>query len=167
MHLPSTQEEQSWASEWFGTTDSPLRKVLGIILLVAGAGVLCPFTNAQTPVVPQKLTAWFCSSIDGSFDFPKLTKTFPFGQLGDVTTNRTPVRAHVTTERDCNGKSVGIVDNGLPIPTKRIAADLRRSREATLANMEKLAAGDYIDRSADAGHAYRYRVRILLEESRD
>jgi hypothetical protein len=38
-----------------------------------------------------------------------------------------------------------------------------RSREATLANMEKLAAGNYIERSADADHAYTYRVRILLE----
>ncbi len=77
------------------------------------------------------------------------------------------LRAHVTAERDFNGKSVGIVDNGRPVPTSRIATDLRRSREATLANMEKLAAGDYIDRSADAGHAYKYSVRILLEESRD
>ena len=73
------------------------------------------------------------------------------------------LRAHVTTERECNGSSVGIVDGGRPVSTSRIAADLRRSREATLANMEKLAAGNYIDRLADAGHAYRYRVRILLE----
>jgi len=73
------------------------------------------------------------------------------------------LRAHVTAERECNGKSVGIVDDGRPVPTSRIAADLRRSREATLANMEKLAAGNYIERSADAGHAYNYRVRILIE----
>jgi hypothetical protein len=58
---------------------------------------------------------------------------------------------------------MGIVDDGRAVPTSRIAADLRRSREATLANMGKLAAGDYIERLANAGRAYRYRVRILLE----
>ncbi len=77
------------------------------------------------------------------------------------------LRAHVTTERRCNGKSVGIVDDGRPVATNRIAADLKRSREATLANMERLAAGDYIERSADAGHAYKYRVQILLEGASD
>jgi hypothetical protein len=60
---------------------------------------------------------------------------------------------------------VGIVDDGRPVPTSRIATDLRRSREATLANMEKLAAGNYIERSADAGHAYNYRVCIFLDGS--
>jgi biotin operon repressor len=62
---------------------------------------------------------------------------------------------------------MGIVDDGRPVSTSRIAADLRRSREATLANMEKLAGGNYIERSADVGHAYRYRVRILLEDVSD
>jgi hypothetical protein len=75
------------------------------------------------------------------------------------------LRAHVTTEDFAgNGKSVGIVEGGRPVPTSRIAADLRRSREATLANLEKLEAGDYIERSAAAGHAYDYRVCILHEE---
>jgi hypothetical protein len=75
------------------------------------------------------------------------------------------LKAHVTTEDPAgNGKSVGVVDGGRPVSTRRIAADLRRSREATLANMEKLAAGNYIERWADAGHAYKYRVHILLDE---
>ena len=55
------------------------------------------------------------------------------------------------------------VDHGNPVPTSRIAADLRRSKEATLANLEKLEAGNYIERSAAAGHAYDYRVCILLD----
>jgi len=33
--------------------------------------------------------------------------------------------------------------------------------------MGKLAAGNYIERLADAGHAYRYRVRILLDDVSD
>jgi hypothetical protein len=70
------------------------------------------------------------------------------------------LRAHVTAAEE----PVGIVDGGRPVPTSRIAIELRRSREATLANMERLAAGNYIERLADAGHAYRYRVRILLED---
>jgi hypothetical protein len=41
---------------------------------------------------------------------------------------------------------------------------LKRSREATLANLERLEAGNYISRSAAAGHAYSYRVRILPAE---
>jgi hypothetical protein len=74
------------------------------------------------------------------------------------------LRAHVTTEDAAgNGKSVGIVEDGRPIPTSRIAADLSRSREATLANLEKLEAGNYLERSAAPGHAYRYRVLILLQ----
>jgi hypothetical protein len=74
------------------------------------------------------------------------------------------LRAHVTAEHlDGNGKPVGVVDAGQPIPTSRIAAELRRSREATLANLEKLEAGSYIERSAAAGHAYNYRVSMLLE----
>ena len=55
---------------------------------------------------------------------------------------------------------VGIVDHGKPIPTSRIAADLKRSREATLVNLERLEAGNYISRLASAGHAYSYRVFI-------
>jgi hypothetical protein len=71
--------------------------------------------------------------------------------------------AHVTAAApDGNGHSVGIVDQGNPVPTSRIAAGLRRSREATLANLEKLEDGNYIKRSAAAGHAYDYQVRILL-----
>jgi hypothetical protein len=74
------------------------------------------------------------------------------------------LRAHVTAENlDGNGKPVGVVDAGHPVPTSRIAAELRRSREATLANLERLEAGNYIERSAAIGHAYSYRVRILLE----
>jgi hypothetical protein len=48
--------------------------------------------------------------------------------------------------------------------TSRIAADLKRSREATLANLERLEVGNYISRSAAAGHAYSYRVFILAAE---
>ena len=70
------------------------------------------------------------------------------------------LRAHVTTERECNGQPVGIVNDGRPVPTSRIAADLNRSREATLANLERLEAGNYIERSAATGHAYDYRVLI-------
>ena|SRR6267154_2715176 len=78
------------------------------------------------------------------------------------------LRAHVTAEDSAgDGRSLGIVDEGRPVPTSRIAGELRRSRETTLANMEKLAAGNYIERLADAGHAYRYRVRILLEDVAD
>lgn len=70
---------------------------------------------------------------------------------------------HVTTtEPGENETSVGMVDHGNPIPTSRIAADLKRSREATLVNLERLEAGNYISRSAAAGHAYTYRVCILL-----
>jgi hypothetical protein len=70
------------------------------------------------------------------------------------------LRAHVTTERERNGQPVGIVNEGRPVPTSRIAADLNRSREATLANLERLEAGNYIERSAATGHAYDYRVLI-------
>ena len=68
---------------------------------------------------------------------------------------------------DGGGKSMGIVDHGKPVPTIRIAAALKRSREATLANLEKLAAGNYILRSAAVGHAYQYQVRLLLENGSD
>jgi biotin operon repressor len=72
---------------------------------------------------------------------------------------------HVTdVEPGENETSVGIVDHGNPVPTNRIAADLKRSREATLANLERLEAGNYINRSAAAGHAYTYRVCILPAE---
>lgn len=70
--------------------------------------------------------------------------------------------AHVTSEGpDSNGRPAGIVEHGEPVPTSRIAEDLGCSREATLANLEKLEAGDYIERSAAAGHAYSYRVCIV------
>jgi hypothetical protein len=69
--------------------------------------------------------------------------------------------AHVTAaEPGENETFMGIVDSGNPIPTSRIAADLKRSREATLVNLERLEAGNYIKRSASAGHAYKYRVCI-------
>ncbi len=62
--------------------------------------------------------------------------------------------AHVTAENpDGSGKSLGIVNLGDPVPTNRIAADLDRSRDATLTNLEKLEAGNYIERAAAAGHA--------------
>ena len=75
------------------------------------------------------------------------------------------LRALVTTERECNGKSVGSVDDGCPVPTSRIAADLKRSRDPTLANLTRPDAGDYIERSTAAGQAYEYRVCILVEWS--
>ena len=70
--------------------------------------------------------------------------------------------AHVTANEPdgCRG-SAGIVADGKPVPTSRIASDLCRSREATLANLEKLEAADYIVRSGEPGHAYSYRVCIL------
>ena len=72
------------------------------------------------------------------------------------------LRAHVTAEEsDSRGRPAGIVEHGEPVPTSRIAEHLRRSREATLANLERLEAGDYIERSGAVGHAYSYRVRIL------
>jgi DNA-binding MarR family transcriptional regulator len=48
---------------------------------------------------------------------------------------------------------------------RQIAADLRRSREAALANLERLEAGNYIERTAAPGHAYRYRIFIFGEAS--
>jgi hypothetical protein len=75
------------------------------------------------------------------------------------------LRAHVTADgSDSNGRPAGIVAHGNPVPTSRIAEGLRRSREAALANLEKLEAGDYIERAAAVGHAYSYRVRILPTE---
>jgi len=74
------------------------------------------------------------------------------------------LRAHVSTwEPDGNGELIGVVEHGKAIPTNRIAADLQRSREATLANLEKLESGGYIARAAAVGHAYNYRVCIFLE----
>jgi biotin operon repressor len=74
--------------------------------------------------------------------------------------------AHVTAEDSrSNGESLGIVEHGNPVPTSRIAADLGRSRDATLTNLERLEAGNYIERSAAVGHAYDYRVKILLKDS--
>jgi len=68
---------------------------------------------------------------------------------------------HVTAcEPDGNGGSVGVVDDGKPVATLRIATELRRSREAALVNLGKLDAGNYIQRWAAPGHAYTYRVCI-------
>ena len=76
--------------------------------------------------------------------------------------------AHVTvTEPGENQTCVGMVDRGDPIPTSRIACDLKRSREATLVNLERLEAGNYISRSAASGHAYSYRIHILPAEVSD
>jgi biotin operon repressor len=72
--------------------------------------------------------------------------------------------AHVTKEDPvANGKALAVVDHGNPISTNRIAAALGRSRDATLANLEKLEAGNYIERSAAVGHAYEYKVQLLTE----
>jgi len=72
------------------------------------------------------------------------------------------LRAHITAEEsDGNGGSVGIVANGEPIPTIRIAGKLQCSRETTLANLDRLEGGNYITRSGAPGQAYRYRVRII------
>ena len=57
------------------------------------------------------------------------------------------------------GESVGIVDHGTPVPTNRIAADLQRSREATLANLEKLEARQlHRARTADSSSPFRFSV---------
>lgn len=56
------------------------------------------------------------------------------------------------------GETLGIVENGKPISTNRIASELGRSRESTLANLARLEAGRFIERSAAPGHAYIYRV---------
>jgi hypothetical protein len=44
-----------------------------------------------------------------------------------------------------NGKSLGIVEHGNPVPTNRIVCDLGRSRDAILTNLERLEAGNYIE----------------------
>jgi biotin operon repressor len=69
--------------------------------------------------------------------------------------------AHVSSGSDWQP---AIVEHGRPVSTGRIAADLKRSREAVLANLERLEAGNYIARSAAAGHAYSYKVFTLLAE---
>src|ERR1700730_165354 len=72
--------------------------------------------------------------------------------------------AHVTAEDlGGNGKSLGVVEHGNPVPTKRIADDLGRSRDGTLTNLERLEAGNYIERSAAVGHAYEYKVQLFTE----
>jgi biotin operon repressor len=73
--------------------------------------------------------------------------------------------AHVTAEDSgSNGKSLGIVEHGNPVPTNRISADLGRSRDATLTNLERLEIGNYIERSAAVGHAYEYKVQLLKRQ---
>jgi hypothetical protein len=108
MHFRLTQEDPAWAFEWFGIADTRLRQIVAAVLLVVGVGVLCPQMHAADPVEPQKLTSWFCSSLDGPFDFPKLTKTFPFERLGEVTTTRKPVGSDSTAtsvEQTAQGES--------------------------------------------------------------
>lgn len=92
MRFRLTQEDLALAFEWFETTDARLRQVIGAILLLASASVFCPGMDSQTPIDPHKMTDWFCSSLEVPFDFSKLTKTFPFDPLGEVTTARTPVQ---------------------------------------------------------------------------
>ena len=70
--------------------------------------------------------------------------------------------AHVSSNNDWQP---AIVDHGRLVSTRRIAADLKRSREAVLANLERLEAGNYIARSAVAGHAYSYKVFTRLPEA--
>jgi len=75
--------------------------------------------------------------------------------------------AHITShEPDGSGGSVGVVDDGKPVATLRIATELRRSREATLVNLGKLEAGNYILRTGAPGHAYRYRVYVVSPDTR-
>jgi hypothetical protein len=69
-----------------------LRQILAAILLVAGVGGFCAPSYAAAPVDTQQLTDWFCSSFEGSLDFPKLAKTFPFDRLGELSTTRKPVQ---------------------------------------------------------------------------
>ena len=59
-------------------------------------------------------------------------------------------------DADDDGRSIGIVDHGNPVPTSRIAADLGRSRD-------RLESSNYIERSAAVGHAYGYKVQLLTE----
>jgi hypothetical protein len=47
--------------------------------------------SGETPLEPQRITNWFCSSLEIPFDFAKLAKSFPFEQLGAIKTKREPV----------------------------------------------------------------------------
>jgi len=74
--------------------------------------------------------------------------------VSDRTNRKEPVSHIGVSERPLqipsaigNEGAVGIVSHGKPVPTRRIAADLKRSREAALANVEILEAGYYIWRS--------------------
>ena len=73
------------------------------------------------------------------------------------------LRAHVSSEDDVEP---AIVDQGKPVSTRRIAAELSRSREAVLENLGRLEAGRYILRSAATGRAYSYRVFTRLGDPR-
>jgi len=69
--------------------------------------------------------------------------------------------AHVTAENPGDdGKSLGIVEHGNSGINEQNAADLGRSRDATLTNLERLEAGNYIERSAAVGRAYEYKVQL-------
>jgi hypothetical protein len=81
-----------WVFEWSAITKTRLRVLTAVAVVVfVGAGVPHTSSEAATPLDAHKLTGWFCSSLDGPFDFTKLVKTFPFERLGDVTTMRKPV----------------------------------------------------------------------------
>ena len=60
-----------------------------------------------------------------------------------------------------------LVAHGKPISTRRIAEELRRSREAVRANLDRLEAGRYILRWGAAGHAYKYKVFTRFPETED
>jgi hypothetical protein len=100
-------------------------------------------------------------------DYDQARRTAATGQSVGIVDHGNPVpnlRDYDQARRTAaTGQSVGIVDHGNPVPTNRIATDLGRSRETTLTNLDKLEAGNYIERSAAVGHAYDYRVKILLK----
>lgn len=84
------QKDLAWAFGWFVTTNITFGTVIGVVLIIFCVGASTPLSSATSPD-PLKLTTWFCSSLEKPFDFPKLTKTFPFEQLGDAVTTRSPI----------------------------------------------------------------------------
>jgi hypothetical protein len=72
--------------------ESRLRNIaLPTVFLMASTGLLSTPVEAATPLETKTLTSWFCSSLNGPVDFTKLAKSFPFDQLGEVTTTRKPI----------------------------------------------------------------------------